>query len=49
MVVVLSTSDSRFKIYMFDGEVGEDGEGDLISEWYLDFDLLVNHSSWPSF
>ena len=49
MVVVLSTSGSGFKDYKCDGEVGEDGEGDLLSEWYLDFDLLAIHSSWSSF
>ena len=49
MAVVLLTSGSRFKNYMCDGEVGGDGEGDLLSEWYLDFNLLSIHSSGPSF
>ena len=26
------------------GEVGEVGEGDLLSEWYLDFELCAIHS-----
>jgi hypothetical protein len=29
------------------GEVGEVGEGDLLSEWYLDFELCAIHSSCP--
>ena len=49
MSVLLSTSRSGFKISECDGEVGEDGEGELLSEWYLDLDLLAIHSSWPSF
>ena len=49
MSVLVSTSGSRFKIYEYDGEVGEDGEGDLLLEWYLDLDSLAIHSSWPSF
>ena len=44
VVVVLSTSRSRFKDSKCDGEVGGDGEGDLLSEWYLDLDLLAIHS-----
>ena len=47
MSVLLSTSGSRFKISECDGEVGEDGEGDLLSEWYLDLDLLSIHSLGP--
>ena len=47
MAVVFSTSGSRFKNSICDGEVGEDGEGDLLSEWFLDFDLLSIHSSGP--
>ena len=40
----LETSDSRFK---YTGEVGGDDKGDLLSEWYLDFDLSAIHSSGP--
>ena len=29
------------------GEVGGVDEGDLLSEWYLDFDLVAIHSSCP--
>ena len=36
-----ATSDSRIKRT---GEVGGDDEGDLLSEWYLDFDLGAIHS-----
>ena len=39
-----ATSNSGFKC---NGEVGGDGEGDLLSEWYLDLDLLAIHSSGP--
>ena len=48
-MAVLSTSGSRFRDSKCNGEVGGDGEGDLLSEWYLDFDLLAIHSSGPSF
>jgi len=37
-----ATSKSGFKC---NGEVGGDGEGDLLSEWYLDLDLLAIHSA----
>jgi len=37
--VVLSTFGSRFKDSKWDGEVGGDGEGNLLLEWYLDLDL----------
>ena len=47
--VVLSTSFSRFKDSKCDGEVEGDGEGDLLSEWYLDLELLSIHSSGTSF
>ena len=47
--VVLSTSSSRFKDFKCDGEVEGDGEGNLLSEWYLDLDLISIHSSEPSF
>ena len=47
MAVVLSTSDSRFKDSKCDGEVGRDGEGNLLSEWYLEFYLLATHISGP--
>ena len=47
VVVVLSTSCSRFKDSKCDGEVGRDVEGDLLSEWYLDLDLLAIHSLGP--
>ena len=39
-----ATSNSGFKC---NGEVGGDGEGDLLSEWYSDLDLLAIHSSGP--
>ena len=44
MVVVLLASCSRFKDSKCYGEVGGDGEGDLLLEWYLDLDLLAIHS-----
>ena len=43
-VDALATSNSGFKC---NGEVGGDGEGDLLSEWYFDLDLLAIHSSGP--
>ena len=49
MSVALVTSGSRFIISECDGEVGGDGEGDLLSKWYLDLDLLAIHSSLPFF
>ena len=39
-----ATSSSEFNHI---GEVGGVGEGDLLSEWYLDFDLCAIHSSGP--
>ena len=39
-----ATSNSEFNRT---GEVGGVDEGDLISEWYLDFDLGAIHSSGP--
>ena len=39
-----ATSDSGFKRT---GEVGGVDEGDLLSEWYLDFDLGAIHSLCP--
>jgi len=39
-----ATSNSGFKC---NGEVGGDGEGDLLSEWYSDLDSLAIHSSGP--
>ena len=39
-----ATSNSGFKC---NGEVGGDDEGDLLSEWYSDLDLLAIHSSGP--
>ena len=47
VVVVLSTFGSRFKYSKRDGEVGGDGGGNLLLEWYLDLDLLAIHSSGP--
>ena len=44
-----ATSNSGFKVSECNGEVGGDGEGDLLSEWYLDLDFLAIHSSRPSF
>jgi len=49
VVFFLSTSCSRFKDSNCDGEVEGDGEGNLLSEWYLDLDLLSIHNSGPSF
>ena len=49
VVIVFSTSRLGFKDLECDGEVGGDVEGDLLLEWYLDFDLLAIHSSGPSF
>ena len=43
-VIIRPTWDSEFK---FSGEVGGVDEGDLLSEWYLDFDLGAIHSSSP--
>ena len=37
----LVTSNSGFKC---NGEVGGDGEGELLSEWYFGLDLLAIHS-----
>jgi len=39
-----ATSNSGFKC---NGEVREDGEGDLVSEWYSNLDSLAIHSSGP--
>ena len=39
-----ATSNSGFNRT---GEVGGVDEGDLLSEWYLDFDLVAIHSSCP--
>jgi len=44
-VVAPATSNSGLKFFESNGEVGGDGEGDLLSEWYLDLDLLATHSS----
>ena len=41
-VDIRPTSDSEFKCTE---EVGGVDEGDLLSEWYLDFDLGAIHSS----
>ena len=41
------TSDSGFKYSKCNGEVGGDGEGDLLSEWTIDLDFLTIHSSCP--
>lgn len=43
-VIIRPTWDSEFK---FSEEVGGVDEGDLLSEWYLDFDLGVIYSSGP--
>jgi len=45
VAVVLATYNSRFKVSKCNGEVGGDGEGDLLLEWYLDLDLLAIHGS----
>ena len=47
VVVILSTSHSRFKDSKCDGEVKGDAEGDLLSEWYLDLHLLAIHGLGP--
>ena len=47
--VAPATFDCGFKDAKCNGEVRGDGEGDLLSEWYLDLDFLAIHSSWPSF
>ena len=39
-----ATSSSEFNRT---GEVGGVGEGDFLSEWYLDFDLCTIYSSCP--
>ena len=49
VVVVPVTYGSGFKYSKCNGEVEGDGEDDLLSEWYLDLDLLAIHSSRPSF
>ena len=49
VVVALATFGSGIKDFKCDGEVGGDGEGNLLSEWYFDLDLLAIHSSGPSF
>jgi len=36
--IVPATSGSGFKDSKCNGEVGGDGEGDLLLEWYLDLD-----------
>jgi len=41
------TSDSGFKDSKCNGEVGGDGEGDLLSKWYLDLDFLAIHNLGP--
>ena len=43
-VDALATSNSGFKC---NGEVGGDGEGDLLLEWYFDLDLPAIHSLGP--
>ena len=49
VVVIFSTSRLGFKDLECDGEVRGDAEGDLLSEWYLDMDLLAIRSLGPSF
>jgi len=45
--VVFSTSSLIFNDSECDGEVGGDVEGDLLSKWVLDLDLLAIHSLGP--
>ena len=47
LVVGFSTSLLKIGDLECDGEVGGDVEGDLLSKWYLDLDLLAIHSSGP--
>ena len=49
LVVVVIFSTSRFEIgdLEWEGEVGEDNEGDLLSEWAMVLDLISIHSSCP--
>ena len=44
VVIIRPSSDSEFKC---SEKVGGVDEGDLLSEWYLDFDLGAIHSSGP--
>jgi len=47
LVVIVDFSTSLLKIGDLEchGEVGGDVEGDLLSEWSMDLDLLTIHSS----
>ena len=47
MGVFFSTSHLKMGDLECEGEVGGDGEGDLLSEWSVGFDLLPIHSSCP--
>ncbi len=47
--LVISTSHLKIGDLECEGEVGGDGEDNLLLEWYLDLDLLSIHSSGPSF
>ena len=46
-VVAVDTRATYASGFKCTGEVGGDDEGDLLSEWYLDFDLGAIHSSGP--
>ena len=46
-VVVVDTRATSNSEFNRTGEVGVVDEGDLLSEWYLDFDLGAIHSSGP--
>ncbi len=47
VVVALSTSLFTIRDLEFKGEVRGDVEGDLLSEWAMDLDLLAIHISCP--
>ena len=47
LVVVFSTSHLEIGDRECEGEVVGDVEGDLLSEWIIDLDLLTIHSSCP--
>ena len=45
--VVFSTSRLKIGDLEYEGEVGGDGEEDLLSEWAMDLDFLSIHISCP--
>ena len=46
-VAVVDTRETSNSGFNRTGEVGGVDEGDLLSEWHLDFDLVSIHSSGP--